>query len=202
VAVGIAAVEAGHRVRYFTAAELVETLYRGVADNSVGRLIDTLLRNELVLIDELGFRRWTTPARSCCSGLSPPPTAEGAATAKKPRSARGVWHDRSRGDVTFADYVETVRLPSKHVETSTLAAYRSYLDKHFIHLQTQTDGQNPARGDPALGRHRQCHRRRERPLGRVGAQVPHDAALGLGTLPARPGRHRQPLRPHRAPKVG
>ena len=55
VALGVAAVEAGHRVRYFTAAELVETLYRALADNSVGRTIETLLRNELVLIDELGF---------------------------------------------------------------------------------------------------------------------------------------------------
>jgi DNA replication protein DnaC len=55
VALGIAAVEAGHRVRYFTAAELVETLYRGLADNSVGRVINTLLRHDLVLIDELGF---------------------------------------------------------------------------------------------------------------------------------------------------
>jgi DNA replication protein DnaC len=55
VGLGIAAVEAGHRVRYFTAAELVETLYRGLADNSVGRVIDTLLRNDAVLIDELGF---------------------------------------------------------------------------------------------------------------------------------------------------
>ena len=55
VALGIAAVEAGHRVRYFTAAELVETLYRGLADNSVGKVIDTLLRNDLVIIDELGF---------------------------------------------------------------------------------------------------------------------------------------------------
>jgi DNA replication protein DnaC len=41
VALGVAAVHAGHRVRYFTAAELVETLYRGLADNSVGRVIDT-----------------------------------------------------------------------------------------------------------------------------------------------------------------
>ena len=40
VALGHAAVEAGHRVRYFTAADLVETLYRGLADNSVGRVID------------------------------------------------------------------------------------------------------------------------------------------------------------------
>ncbi len=55
VALGIAAVEAGHRVRYFTAAELVETLYRGLADNSVGRVIDTLLRNDVVVVDELGF---------------------------------------------------------------------------------------------------------------------------------------------------
>lgn len=55
IAVGVAAVGTGHRVRYFTAAELVETLYRGLADNSVGRVIDTLLRNDLVLVDELGF---------------------------------------------------------------------------------------------------------------------------------------------------
>jgi DNA replication protein DnaC len=55
VALGVAAVTAGHRVRYFTAAELVETLYRGLADNSVGRVIDTLLRNDLIICDEVGF---------------------------------------------------------------------------------------------------------------------------------------------------
>jgi DNA replication protein DnaC len=44
VALGHAAAEAGHRVRYFVAADLVETLYRGLADNSVGRVIDGLLR--------------------------------------------------------------------------------------------------------------------------------------------------------------
>ena len=55
VALGVAAVEAGHKVRYFTAAELVETLYRALADNSVGRVIETLLRNDLVIIDEVGF---------------------------------------------------------------------------------------------------------------------------------------------------
>jgi len=49
------AVAAGHKVRYYTAAELTETLYRGLADNSVGRIIDTLLRNDLILIDEVGF---------------------------------------------------------------------------------------------------------------------------------------------------
>ena len=55
IALGVAAVQAGHRVRYFTAAELVETLYRGLADNSVGRAIETLLRADLVICDELGF---------------------------------------------------------------------------------------------------------------------------------------------------
>ena len=55
IALGVAAVDAGHRVRYYTAAELVETLYRGLADNSVGRVIDTVLRNDLIIIDELGF---------------------------------------------------------------------------------------------------------------------------------------------------
>ena len=33
---------------------LVETLYRGLADNSVGKVIDTLLRDDAVIIDELG----------------------------------------------------------------------------------------------------------------------------------------------------
>jgi DNA replication protein DnaC len=55
VALGAAAVQAGHKVRYLTAADLVETLYRGLADNSVGRVIDTLLRADLIIIDEIGF---------------------------------------------------------------------------------------------------------------------------------------------------
>jgi len=55
VALGVAAVEAGHKVRYFTAADLVETLYRALADNSVGKVIDNLLRNDLIICDELGF---------------------------------------------------------------------------------------------------------------------------------------------------
>ena len=55
VALGAAAVQAGHKVRYLTAADLAETLYRGLADNSVGKIIDTLLRNDLIIIDEVGF---------------------------------------------------------------------------------------------------------------------------------------------------
>jgi DNA replication protein DnaC len=55
IALGHAAVLAGHKVKYVTAADLVETLYRGLADNTVGKSIETLLRNELLLVDEVGF---------------------------------------------------------------------------------------------------------------------------------------------------
>jgi DNA replication protein DnaC len=55
VALGVAAVRAGHKVRYLTAAELVETLYRALADNSAGKVIETLLRCDLIICDELGF---------------------------------------------------------------------------------------------------------------------------------------------------
>ena len=58
--------------------------------------------------------------------------AERAGNREEAKVREGAWHDHSRGVVTFAEYVETVWLPSKQVETSTLAAYRSYLDKHFI----------------------------------------------------------------------
>jgi DNA replication protein DnaC len=55
IALGHAAVNEGLRVRYFAAADLVETLYRGLADNSVAKIIDTLLRADLIVLDELGF---------------------------------------------------------------------------------------------------------------------------------------------------
>jgi DNA replication protein DnaC len=55
VGLGQRAVAAGMRVRYFVAADLLEHLYRGLADNSVGRLVDQLLRADLILIDDLGF---------------------------------------------------------------------------------------------------------------------------------------------------
>ena len=55
VALGHAAVEAGRRVRYFTATDLVETLYRALADNSVAKVITQLLKADLIIIDEIGF---------------------------------------------------------------------------------------------------------------------------------------------------
>lgn len=55
IAIGRAAVEAGHRVRYYTAIELVETLWRAQADNTVGKTIEQICRNDLIVIDEIGF---------------------------------------------------------------------------------------------------------------------------------------------------
>lgn len=55
IGLGHAAVHAGHKVRYFSAADLVDMLYRGLADNTVGKIIDTLLRADLLIIDEIGF---------------------------------------------------------------------------------------------------------------------------------------------------
>ena len=55
IGVGLRAVEHGLRVRYATAADLIEQLYRGLADNTVSRVIDGLLRHDVILIDEVGF---------------------------------------------------------------------------------------------------------------------------------------------------
>lgn len=42
-------------MRHFSAADLVESLYRGLADNSVGKVIEAVLRADAVIIDEVGF---------------------------------------------------------------------------------------------------------------------------------------------------
>jgi DNA replication protein DnaC len=55
IGLGTAAIHAGHKVRYFTAADLVETLYRGLADNTVGKIVEFLLRVDLIILDELRF---------------------------------------------------------------------------------------------------------------------------------------------------
>src|SRR3954451_21117400 len=44
----------------------------------------------------------------------------------------GTWITPADGRVTFRDYVEDAWWPSRHLEVSTRASYRSYLDHHFI----------------------------------------------------------------------
>jgi DNA replication protein DnaC len=55
IGTGLEGIRQGLRVRYLVAADLVELLYRGLADNTVGQVITSLLRHDLVLIDEVGF---------------------------------------------------------------------------------------------------------------------------------------------------
>jgi DNA replication protein DnaC len=55
IALGHAAIDAGYRVRYFVATELVETLYRGLANKSVGKVVESILRADVVVCDEIGF---------------------------------------------------------------------------------------------------------------------------------------------------
>lgn len=55
IALGRSAVETGYRVRYYTAIELVETLWRALADNTVGKTIEAICRHQLIIIDEIGF---------------------------------------------------------------------------------------------------------------------------------------------------
>jgi hypothetical protein len=50
-----ATVEAGSRVRYVAAADLVETLYRGLADNSVGRVRYAGATGQLTVRADSGF---------------------------------------------------------------------------------------------------------------------------------------------------
>jgi DNA replication protein DnaC len=54
-ALGRGAIAAGRKVRFFQADQLIEALYRGLADNTVGKLIERLLRHDFIVIDDLGF---------------------------------------------------------------------------------------------------------------------------------------------------
>ena len=77
VALGHQAIEAGFRVRYFSAVELVETLYRGLADNSVGRVLEQILKADLILIDEIGFAPMDNTGAQLFFRWSPPPMNAG-----------------------------------------------------------------------------------------------------------------------------
>ena len=57
IALGHAAVTAGYKVKYLTAADLVDTLYRGLADNTDGRVFETLLPKRR----RAGRRGWVRP---------------------------------------------------------------------------------------------------------------------------------------------
>ena len=55
LALGSAAVEGVDQIGGGQVAHLMTGVDRGLADNSVGKVIDNLLRNDLIICDELGF---------------------------------------------------------------------------------------------------------------------------------------------------
>src|SRR5215207_563588 len=58
--------------------------------------------------------------------------AQRAAQREEQLVEEGRWRDRRLGATTFASYVEETWFPSKHLEASTRAGYRSNLDRHFL----------------------------------------------------------------------
>ncbi len=55
IGLGVAAVNAGYKVRFYTFTELVEDLYASLANSSFNKRIDTILKNHLIILDELGY---------------------------------------------------------------------------------------------------------------------------------------------------
>jgi DNA replication protein DnaC len=54
-AIGLAACEQGRRVRFFTAAGLINDLLEAAQQHQLTRLENILMKQDLILIDELGF---------------------------------------------------------------------------------------------------------------------------------------------------
>lgn len=55
VALGIEAVNQGYRVQFITAQDLADQLYGALADGTVSQAMNKLLRNDLIILDELGY---------------------------------------------------------------------------------------------------------------------------------------------------
>jgi DNA replication protein DnaC len=55
IALGLKAIEAGYRVYFTTAQDLVEDLYATLADGSFRQRMRSLLAHDLIILDELGF---------------------------------------------------------------------------------------------------------------------------------------------------
>ena len=109
--------------------------------------------------------------------------AERAAVKEELKVNDGQWHDTALGKISFRDYVETSWLPSRQIEPSTLAAYQTYLHRHFYPaFGTMQMARIATLGHPGLGH----PRRRRRPVCGQRAQVPHDAALGVPPSRTRP----------------
>lgn len=55
IALGVKAVLKGYQVRFYTLTDLITELYAALADNSLDRKINNILKNDLIILDELGY---------------------------------------------------------------------------------------------------------------------------------------------------
>jgi DNA replication protein DnaC len=55
VALGIEAINAGYRVLFTTAEDLTQTLYSALADGTLAQQIKRILRNDVIILDEVGY---------------------------------------------------------------------------------------------------------------------------------------------------
>lgn len=58
--------------------------------------------------------------------------AERAGNREEQQVHAGSWFDRSLGTIPFQEYVEKHLAADKHIAVTTLAAYMSNLNKHFL----------------------------------------------------------------------
>jgi DNA replication protein DnaC len=61
IALGLAACEQGHRVRFYTAAGLINALLEAAEQHRLSRLESLLLKQDLIIIDEVGFVPFSQP---------------------------------------------------------------------------------------------------------------------------------------------
>jgi DNA replication protein DnaC len=65
--VAAAVIRSRARGRFFNLVDLVNQLEQEKATGRSGRLAETLLRYDVIVIDELGYLPFSQPADSCCS---------------------------------------------------------------------------------------------------------------------------------------
>jgi hypothetical protein len=112
--------------------------------------------------------------------------AKKAVAKREVDATRGDWASPAASRITFSFYVDDSYWPTTaHLEVSTRAGYRYYLDKHFLprfgDLPMRRIG---AATDPALGERRVDGR----PGAILRGEVPRAAAQDLRSCSDRPGR--------------
>jgi DNA replication protein DnaC len=113
IGMGVAAGEAGRRVRYATTAALVNELVGAAGERILARTVARYGRYDLLCLDELGYLHWTATAPSCCSRSSPnarrrprspPPATRRSLSGARPSPTPPGRHDRGPAHLQRPDH--------------------------------------------------------------------------------------------------